>query len=478
MSRRAIIYARISSDRPDDNGALRGLGVADQERDARDLAKRLGWKVERVVTENDTSAFARRKVTLPDGTRAMRVIRPGFREVLDDLTHGRADALIALDLDRAVRDPRDLEDLIDVVEQHKIPVESVTGSLRLSSDADITMARVLVAVANKSSRDTARRVGRAYLRRAEQGRPGGGKRMFGFEKDGVTLRTTEAAEIVAASNQLLEGASVREITSDLRRRGVPTVEGGTWTTASLRQILQRPRNAGLVVHLGQQLATAASWPAIVPVDVFDAVCRVLTDPGRVSAAGNTPTWLGSGLYRCACDGVMRVHGQERYRCSQVVQGLVKGTGHVAIAARPTDRVVERLILLRLAQPDSVDLLPSEVADLDVEALRDEASALRTRLSSMAEDFADGLLTRVQLVSGTKRAKDRLAEITALLGRAASRSPIAPLVGAADVEAEWAKMPLQSRRAVIDALVRVDIARAQPTREFCPERVQLTWKNYL
>ena len=73
----AIVYARISDAR---NGDAKG--VADQEADARALADRLGWTVGKVVVENDVSAFKRRKVTLPDGTRALRVVRPGWREML------------------------------------------------------------------------------------------------------------------------------------------------------------------------------------------------------------------------------------------------------------------------------------------------------------------------------------------------------------------------------------------------------------
>jgi hypothetical protein len=52
--------------------------------------------------------------------------------------------LVALDLDRLARDPRDLEDLMDVVEASspRIPVQSVTGPLRLDNNADVAMARV------------------------------------------------------------------------------------------------------------------------------------------------------------------------------------------------------------------------------------------------------------------------------------------------------------------------------------------------
>lgn len=474
MSRRAIIYARISSDRAEE-GPTRGRGVADQEQDARALAKRLDWEVCRVVTENDVSAFKRKRVTLPDGRKALRVIRPGFRSVLDDLTHGRADALIALDLDRAVRDPRDLEDLIDIVEQRRIPVESVTGSLRLSSDADITMARVMVAIANKSSRDTARRVGRAYLRRTQVGQYGGGKRMFGFEVDGVTHRKDEAAEIVAAANQLLEGASIREIAQDLRARGVPTVQGGPWTTASLRQMLIRPRLAGIVTYKGERLPTAAAWKPILSEEVFDAVCRILHDPDRVTSPGNTPKWLGSGIYRCPCGGPMAVHGQDRYRCTRVVFGQVKGEGHATIAARPADEVVVSVVLGRLSMADAADAVVPSTPDVDVAALQAEGSALRARLATLAEDYADGVLNRAQLAAGTKRIEARLAEIAQVLSSVTGRSPLAPLIGARDVQKAWDELPLASRRAVIDAMVRVDIARAVPGRRFDPERVVLTFK---
>ena len=172
--------------------------------------------------DNDASAFKRRRITLPDGRVELRTVRPGFRRALDMLAAGEADGLIALDLDRACRDPRDLEDLIDVVEAKnpRVPVESVHGSLKLANDADVTMARVLVSVANKSSRDTARRVAPARQRQAENGVYGGGRRPFGYEPDGVTVRPSEAAEIVKAADAILAGGTLTGIVADLNTCGV------------------------------------------------------------------------------------------------------------------------------------------------------------------------------------------------------------------------------------------------------------------
>src|SRR5258707_1837796 len=224
--RNAIILARLSDLRDDDE-----RGVDGQVSDGDDYARRIGWGIgpglSHVIIENNeagnglrgVSAFKRRRIPLPDGRAELRTVRPGFRRALAMLADGRADGLIALDLDRAMRDPRDLEDLIDLVEQSspRIPVESVSGSLRLANDADITLARVMCAVANKASRDTARRVAAARRHRAEAGQySAGGPRPFGFDRDGVSVNPAEAAEIVTAAESPLAAGPIPQIVADPR----------------------------------------------------------------------------------------------------------------------------------------------------------------------------------------------------------------------------------------------------------------------
>ena len=88
-------------------------------------AARLGWTVHRVIRENDTktlpdgterilpaSAFKRVKMT-PSG-KELRVNRPGFRQMIADIESGAVSAVLAEDLDRVARDPKDMEDLIAV----------------------------------------------------------------------------------------------------------------------------------------------------------------------------------------------------------------------------------------------------------------------------------------------------------------------------------------------------------------------------
>ncbi len=64
--RAAAVYRRISDDRTGD-----AAGVGRQEADCRALAKRLGWTVAGVYTDNDISAYTGRK--RPDYLRMLPV---------------------------------------------------------------------------------------------------------------------------------------------------------------------------------------------------------------------------------------------------------------------------------------------------------------------------------------------------------------------------------------------------------------------
>jgi DNA invertase Pin-like site-specific DNA recombinase len=201
-------------------GQIRRLerGITRQKEDVAALAKRLGGEISVWYEENDTSAFKKKRIRLPDGRSVWRVIRPEFRRMLADYEDGKIDGIIFYDLDWLTRQNRDLEDLIDLVEFFKRPVESVTGQLDLRTSGGRTMARVLVAMANKSSEDTARRVARARLQQAQDGQGckfGGYRRPFGYIRRTMTDgqgHPLEVTEVKAAANryEIAHGAEIAD----------------------------------------------------------------------------------------------------------------------------------------------------------------------------------------------------------------------------------------------------------------------------
>jgi site-specific DNA recombinase len=373
-------------------------------------------------------------------------------------------------LDRAMREPRDLEDLIEVVEMTGRQVESITGSLRLRNDADITMARVMVAMGNKSSRDTARRVRDAARDRAAQGLNHGGRRCFGFTANGLDTIPSEAAEVAAFFEKFVAGASLASIVVDLNRRGIVTVTGAPWTSTTLRQAMQRSRHAGLASYK-KKVVGKGQWPAIVSEETWRAAVALLEDPTRRTSTGNKAAYLLSGLAVCGvCGGSITSTGIKRsqkgngyrylYRCRPKPgkSGYCVGRRRDWVDGYVTEAVFDRFI-----RDDVADLLVSEDRP-DAGELHEEKEAIRRQLDDAAASFARRGIDSRQLEIITKTLRQRLDEIAALTARPASIPVLremveASLSAAADerlaaVEAVWDRMTLDRRRAVVSEIMQV------------------------
>lgn len=468
MSRRALVYVRISQDR---EGA--GLGVARQREDCAALVGKLGWELVEVYADNDVSASSGKP-------------RPAYLRLLADLRAGRGDAVVAWHPDRLHRSPRELEDFIDTVEKAKATVATVrAGDLDLATPSGRAVARTLGAWARYETDAKSDRIRRKMQELATAGSYSGGGRPFGFEDDGVTLRADEAKHLQAATEAVLDGRSLGEVARDLNEKGVLTATGKPWARTPLRQTLLRARNAGLRQHQGEVIGRAA-WPAIVPEDQWREVCAVLRDPARRPAATNRARWLGAGLYLCGiCGGACRTgsivdrSGGRRtvYRCGARRDGSVQiPGGHVARHANPVDDLVTRLILARLARPDAHDLLTPAPAD-DGTGAAEQLARLRARQQSVAVDFADGSLDAEQLRTITARLRERIADLEAALPRPRSVA-VERLTGDTGRAAEvWAGLPLADQRDVLNTLV---VVRLLPSgrrgKVFDPELVEVTWRS--
>lgn len=245
-----ILLARESSDREEQ--------VGNQLTDLRTFVGQIGGRIDREVPENDVSAFKRKSVQLPDGTYGYRVVRPKWDEILTALRRGECNALAVPDIDRAMRDPRTLEDLIDVVELYGVYVASVTDNIDLTTDAGISAARNLVNQRNQESRNTSRRVSNGQWHAALKGGNHGGRvRPFGWRKDRLHLNKREAGHLRRELPRIIAGVSALTLAREWNARGIPTVTGVPWRAQTIRNIYLRPRICGLVIYRGEILRDAA-----------------------------------------------------------------------------------------------------------------------------------------------------------------------------------------------------------------------------
>ena len=100
-----LLYARESEDQEGD-----AEQVTNQIADLRSFVGQIGGTIGSEYVENDTSAFRKARVPLPDGTYGFRVVRPVWDRAMAELRRGNYNALALLNIDRGMRDPRDLED--------------------------------------------------------------------------------------------------------------------------------------------------------------------------------------------------------------------------------------------------------------------------------------------------------------------------------------------------------------------------------
>ncbi|MFH8389321.1 recombinase family protein [Streptomyces sp. NPDC018036] len=355
----------------------------EQEKDARRFVESREGQYVHTYEEPDTSAWKRRRVRQPDGTVAYRVIRPVFEGALEDLKRGMTpdgqplDGLIVYDIDRLTRDNRHLEDAIEVVENFHRPIIDITGTLDLLTDNGRTVARLLVAVANKSSADTARRVRRKHHAMQQAGIPVGSTRPFGYKADKRTIEPKEAAAIRKAVERILTGVSLRAIAVDWNKQGIKTTRGNTWSKGTVKQILRNPRICGFRSRKVQEFTpetggesirvepvldddgkpVKGQWKPIISVTDWEAVTAVIGSRPEPGGAHNARKYLGTGILRCdknGCGGHLRAmkaspsrkkpEGFFDYTCPD--KGTGYGCGGVRISGPETDKALKMLVITK------------------------------------------------------------------------------------------------------------------------------------
>jgi site-specific DNA recombinase len=473
------MYARISEDR---EGA--GLGVERQLDDQCSLFTQLGLRLVGVYVDNDLSAFTGKP-------------RPDYLAMLADLDAGRARVVTAWHTDRLHRTPKELETYIDLAERRGVVTHSVkAGPLDLATPSGRAVARTLCAWARFESEHKGERIRAARRQAAEQGRWQGGCRPFGFEADGTTIRPVEAVAIAQASEAIVSGASLRSVVRDLNEAGHRTAWDREWTHQAVRDMLRRPRNAGLTSYGDETFP--AEWPAIVPETTWRAVISILSDPERrTNTTGSSRVrWLGSGLYVCGLCGepALRVSQSRRggrqpaYRCK--ARDNIRQSGHVTRDAHQLDDYVERIIVARLQRPDVTELFTDTAdCDIDTTALHTEAAAIGQRLTDLSAAFADGAITLAQLRTGTDKLRARLTDIEDTLTAAATVNPLIGLAGHPHVAEIWYGttpdrsdgLDLGRRRAVLAKLLNVTVlptgrGRRPDGTYFDPTGIHIEWKT--
>jgi DNA invertase Pin-like site-specific DNA recombinase len=409
-----------------------------------------------VFHDNDTSAWSRRRK------------RAGYDALMSALRSGACDALLVYHLDRLYRQPRELEDLLDLCDDGRIGFAACSGEYDLSEPDGRFMARMMVNVANKSSADLSRRQRRKMIEVAEAGRPHGGPRPYGYRTDRVTLDDHEAAVIREIAADIIDGASVRSVCLRLNARGDLTPFGKTWEPTVLSRMLLRRRLIAIRTHNGTE--HAAAWPPILTEEQHLWLRARLSHPQRPHIRGAPGRYLLSGLLFCGVCGARMVRwpGWGRNKPAYACPAKPRGNQCVSVAHQPLDAFISAAVLAALE---------NVTVNEQSEALPDTVGPLRLKLDELAAMWASDVISSSEYRRARGVLEARInAEEQLVWQQIERRSSPLPLKGQQPLRNLWPDLPTADRRKAIEVVIsRIDVQSATRTRVFNPDRLHVSWR---
>lgn len=212
----------------------------------------------------------------------------------------------------------------------------------------------------------------------------------------VALVAQERAALAEGTAAVLAGTSFEAVVQEWNESGLHTASGRRWTPVQVRQVLSRPRNAGLVEHEGKIVGRMPEEPIVDPAE-FDRLRALLA--GRRQGRPPGQRYTGSGVLRCGACGHRRTgrpHSgtypdgtpRRQYHCHKGGGGC----GKVAADVRAVDRELRAFVTRRLSDPRhaaAIAAARAQVADR-LTALNTEIAECETLAETLAEALADRL----------------------------------------------------------------------------------------
>lgn len=463
------VYARISKAVIDNEGR----SVEGQVEDCVYEVEQRGAVVGEVFRDESKSAWN------------PKVIRPQWNLLMHRLESGASDGVIVYDLSRFSRKMAEGERLVTCADAGQT-VWSVFGEYNLgTADGRRHFRNDMVSAAGESDK-ISERVTRGKTKKARRVKTNASHR--GFAMAGYLpnpegwlpgdLRTYVPADQLQAEREavqelarrLLKGESWASMVRWINDLGLTTPYGNTWNPSALKQLMERPSLAGIIVHDGQEVGVLEGDPVLDRV-TWERCQSVIAArrPGRSPSGRYLLTNLVTcGLCGHPLTGRPRVSAApypdgevaRQYWC-QKQAGRNTGCGRLSIDQRYADEVVAEMVKTRLGDPRHMERVARRAAK--AQTARDKITAEVTRLEQDAESLAGKVaawgLDRVDAAMAPLDAR-----LVALREQLKSLDvPEGGLVASQDAALQWDGDPEAS------AVSKVEARRAMVRRAF-PEGI--------
>ncbi|WIN00881.1 recombinase family protein [Actinoplanes oblitus] len=414
------IYLRLS------RKSKRSVSLEVQEQECRALIERMNWPEAIVIFADKKSASDRSKT------------REGYDLLLAWCKAGRVARIVSRDDDRLVRQPLELEGLIDHLEPHAVPVYFyVSGYLDLASSPGRANARIRGAIARQEVERKSERQKENNLFRVKHGEPIGGPSPTGLQyvkRDGDSPATYRhepngADAIRWAHDFVMRGGTVTDVCREWERRGITTKTGKPHTWRSAKNALCNPAIAGYlayqpssilsdtnrpggerwVSHRHKLELTKGNWEPVISSDDWHAMVAVLTNTRQ--QPGNNLKWLLSGQALCGvCAGSEKIVCRNYSDGRQARMYICKKGRHIDIPAEPIDDYIISIAVEIVRSRDFHDQGKEEIDLARRELLLTRKHDLEGELEALTRSYTQRKIKLPQLVSGSESLNAQLDRV--------------------------------------------------------------------
>jgi site-specific DNA recombinase len=431
--------------------------------------------------------------------------RPGFLQMMRLIRDEQPDMVIVTEQSRL---DRQLWNILELIELARTSAFKNIVKTRDDDVIDLSTEGGINRTIDQANRDRheseliSQRVKAKKRRQAQNGEFPGGRRPFGYAKDGTTLVESEAAIIRACAQRIIDGASLSGLTKELNQRGVPTAFGGRWQRSTLQFIFRNKRIIGVRVHHGVEYES--QWPAIISREQWDQIQLILDakhSAHRVTKSGRT--YLLTGFLFCSLCGNSLVGAgharttrgerriERRYYCRPLDStGLPRGCGKVSRLAEPLDALVSRAVIYRLDAHGFAQTFAAVSQDGDVQAAMAEYQATKGQLGSLLADYylERNRYAKDEMLRLKVELEARLEQITRKMERMDSSRILAAVPAGGQVQELWDGADQSVQRNLISLLIEkvtvLPLGRDNTvwtdevsggSWRFDPSKIQIVWR---
>lgn len=472
--RRAVKAGRITKEEAAEEEKK---AIIKQKEDLRFLAERHSRSVV-WYEDHRLSAFKR------------NVKRTDFLRMLADLKAERIVGVLAYDIDRFARQPRDLEKYIDVYEDFaeknkKLVFDTLSGqNFDLATSDGRFSARLFVSIANKSSEDTSRRIKRDNKFRAEKGRYHGGNVPYGWlEEDRDKLDPVAADVVNTAMDMYIAGDKNATITKFFLDKGVVnTVTGKPYTWAGVKTIILRPRNAGIRIYLGEVQYDAEGeyvmgpWNSLCEVKKYEAVMGAKAEREKQQPRNYTQydqkvrvKYFLSRICRCGKCGYpmvgkpVWVRGKKTdsfsYHCNKSSTSP-EACGGVGVTGPRVDELIKKLIWSVVEKSSQEKKIPEKVSSDWTPEKEARLAVVEQEIKELKALWHEKKVSAVNYVTTLDELETEKKDLRAL--RAYSAPAAVRAVTPELLRAGWEGMSVERQRVVIRSILKAVIVH--PARD--------------